>query len=52
MSVYVESAEDTRPDKATYVIDYEVESFLDNKKVPKDKHVDFTTVKGEDPTCE
>ncbi|EOR01947.1 hypothetical protein J056_003623 [Wallemia ichthyophaga EXF-994] len=50
MSVYVESAEDTRPDKATYVIDYEVESFLDNKKVPKDKHVDFTTVKGEDPT--
>lgn len=52
MSVYVESAEDTSPDKPTYVIDYEVKSFLNNKEVPKDKFVDFSSVKGDNPTCE
>ncbi|TIA90056.1 hypothetical protein E3P99_01762 [Wallemia hederae] len=49
MSVYVESAEDTRADKPTYVIDFEVKSFVNNKQVPHDKHVDFSAVKEENP---
>lgn len=51
MSVYVESAEDTSENKVTYVIDYEVKSYINNKAVPKDKFVDFATIKNENASC-